>query len=178
MVYAAEFFGQRLTQVELSNGTTSGYTIIDSSEGPMYSVRVADGGTTLYADNYLHTGSGSIWKYSKGNDGKFVKSLVGSGFVNRQHQQGSGAPGWLFPHAPAPVLCPLNISLAICGDGAETFTVLKHTSSSSSWSLAYSEDYKSTVGSASLGDWDGDGYTDIVVTDYDKGLLHVYSYKK
>ncbi len=189
-VFAAEFFGQRLSSFELRSGAVVSSAIIDASEGAMYSVRALQGAPSasvcLFASNYHYSGTGGVFHYSGQFGASLNRTTVASNFHNRQYAPGSGAPGWVFPHWPLSNSSSSSSSsssntsgglpsLFVCGDGAETFTLLS-PSAGGGWAQTFQEDYRSTVGSAAVGDFDGDGYTDVLVTDYNKGLVHAYTY--
>ncbi len=178
-VFASEFFGKRVSFFELRGGALATSGVIDSAEGEMYSIRAMAGSVadsvTLFATNYQYSGAGSVFSYSGQLGGSLNRSIVATGFHNRQFAPGSGAPGWLFPHWPMSGNSAGPVSLFVCGDGAETFTLLSPTGRGR-WAQTFQEDYSSTVGAAAVGDFDGDGYTDVVVTDYNKCLVHAYTY--
>jgi hypothetical protein len=178
-IFAAEFFGKRFSFFELRSGAIARSGVIDATEGEMYSVRALAGSTagsvSLFATNYRYSGAGSVFLYSGLLGATLNRTIVASGFHNRQFAPGSGAPGWLFPHWPTTGSNAGPASLFVCGDGSETLTLLS-PNGSGRWAQTFQEDYSSTVGSAALGDFDSDGYTDVVVTDYNKGLVHAYTY--
>lgn len=182
-IFAAEFFNKRLSSFHLKNGSVGNdEIIIDQSEGEMYSVRALPGATSdavrLFATNYQYSAAGSVFEYSGTIGSSLNRTVVATGFHNRQFAPGSGAPGWVFPHWPlsSGSSATSPASLFVCGDGAETFTLLSPARSTGQWVQSFQEDYKSTVGSAAVGDFDGDGFTDVVITDYNNGFVHAYTY--
>lgn len=179
-VAAAEFFAQRLTLWHLVNGTLAqgSPVVVDNSDGAMYGVRHVDAGQgkkTLFSNNYKYSGQGTIYAYTSFPTYS-SRMQVATGFHNRQYAPGSGAPGWLYPHHPLRNATSTDpISLFVCGDGAETFTLLSPIGPNT-WNATFVDDYHSTAGAAAVGDFDNDGYTDVFVTDYNAGKVHYYTY--
>jgi hypothetical protein len=67
------------------------------------------------------------------------------------------------------------MSIFVCGDGSENLTLLT-PQSNGTWAISFQKDYKSTIGAMTVGDYSGDGYTDALVTDYNNGFVHSFSY--
>lgn len=189
VIFAAEFFGRRLSSFILANGSVTSSNVIDDAEGEMYSVTpghvFGNGTVTLLADNYEYNGNGTIFLYTA-NDATasasaWTKTIVSSAFHNRQYAPGSGAPGWIYPHYPrasqnAAAVSQEQQSFFVCGDGDEAFHLFSPSSTSGGWTETFRQDFKSTVGAAALGDFDQDGWLDVVVTDYNNNLIHAYTY--
>lgn len=133
---------------------------------------------TLLADSYHYSGNGSVLLYASNSlRGPWQRTLVASAFHNVQFAPGSGAPGWLYPHYPRAGSATGTQSFFVCGDGSEQFSLFEPTApDAAQWRQTYNENYRSTVGAAAVGDFDGDGWTDALVTDYNNGRVHAYTY--
>ncbi len=168
--------GKKVSMFVIRNGTVVSSSTIDDTIGAVYDVKfvkTASGSELLFVSNYEHTAPGSVFVYS-GVGFKSRKTIAS--FQNLQKAMGSGAPGWLFPHYPTVSSTATAPNVLVCGDGAENLTNLQYQQGLN-WTVAFQKGYKSTIGDAVVGDFDGNGYTDVIVSDYDAGFLHLFTYQ-
>ena len=177
-VFAAEFFAQQLSSFEITNGSVVSSKVIDDSIGEVYCVRAVDlygsGSIDLVVSNYKYTGSGSVFIYSGVNFDS--KSVLATGFQNKQFQPGSGAPGWLYPHYPKSGVFSGAMNIFVCGDGSEDLSLYSYSATNETWIRTFYRQFDSTIGAMAVGSFDDSGYTSALVTDYDHGFIHGFRY--
>lgn len=81
----------------------------------------------------------------------------------------------IFPHFPLRNSTASFPNVLVCGDGAENLTNFEFAGALS-WKIGFQKFYGSTIGDAAFGDFNGDGFTDVIVSDYDSGYLRVFTY--
>jgi hypothetical protein len=202
LVYSAEFFGKKLTVLNLGKGgaVTASQTI-DDDIGEVYDVKAttlysngADAGSLpaqLVVTNYSYESQGALMIYeipeSHPVGGQYERTTVFGQFKNRQYMPGSGAPGFVAPHTPRTDSAKTPKNIFVCGDGAEElflFTPANGTTPAATrlsggpdYTLAQAIKYGATVGGITVGDADGDGWNEVFVCVYDTGLIDVFTYR-
>ena len=190
LVFSAEFFSSKLavTSFLLTKGKAPQVqctAVIDNikAEDVQFIDLNNDGAVELVANSHEGGAGGSIVSYVMPPAGtssdKYCsyswaagKTIVGAGFKVEKMGLNQAAPGFFYPVAAGG-----KTYLVVAGDGSEAVHLVAPTETSNVYSTSKVIPIGGTVGTVAVADIDEDGVFDLVVPDYDHGVLSFYAMK-
>lgn len=196
-VFAAEFFGEKLSLTTLKPGGGSifvSYEILDATIGPTEDLHLADvdgdGMLELVISSHEGGTGGSVYAYelppnlnpnAEGSDNtsmdaSWSRILLATGFKVTKPGPNQASPGFIYPVISATYVRPLWF---VAGDGSQGVHLMWPVSDKTGnnmykYDVAKILDIGGTVGTLAINDLDGDGILEMVVPDYDNGRLFFY----
>lgn len=186
IVAAGEFFNARVTLTVIQFGKVVSYTVVDNTIGAIDDVGFHNldgtGVPNLLVTNHVSTEALSgVFAYtctdpSMPGSANWTRTILSQGFKTRAWFQGM-SPGFVYPLYPQPGSPNGFPTIAIAGDGTYELYLLLPTSTP----LVYTRETllvaNGTVAALAVADFNGDGWTDMLVPNYDKGMLYAYTFR-
>jgi hypothetical protein len=196
-VFAAEFFGEKLSLTTLKPGAGTifvSYEVLDATVGPTEDLHLADvdgdGVAELVISSHEGDSGGSVYAYelppnldpkAEGADktsmnASWERILLGTGFQVTKPGPNQASPGFIYPVMSDTDKRPVWF---IAGDGSQGVHVMfpvQDDSGSNMYKYDVSKilDVGGTVGTLAINDLDGDGVLEMAVPDYDNSLILFY----
>ena len=188
VVFAAQFFDQKLAlyRVSTKDGTLVGTrTIDDTTILDAYSVALVDlngdGKKELLVNNHEKDDkTNGVYAYTVPSDlmtGEFKKYTLASDFKNaRSLTVPNMAPGFPYAVWPQGYKKGERAHILVAGDGGHDAHVLVPSGDSSEFDYENDIVVKAggTVGALATADFDGDGWLEMYMPNYDKGYIEVF----
>lgn len=181
IVFASEFFNKRLTIYQVVNGKVGLSRIIDSTIDQAYSVRYLDinddGNFELLVNNHeTNNTKAGIFLYNVPQDlfhGEFTRKQIASGFTNAfSYLIPNMCPGFPYAVYPGPGHAK---HILVAGDGDYSAHLMR-PDGKDAFQREVIKNLGGTVGAITTYDFDGDGYLEFFVPNYDKNYIEVYQF--
>lgn len=181
IIFASEFFNHKLTVYEVSTktGTLIRSRLIDDTLDQVYSVKYVNlsGKYQLLVNNHESTSSmAGVFLYDVPSDifnGAYPKKTIANGFRNAFSllipNMCPGFPYAIKPHTSLPY------HILIAGDGDYSAHLLR-PDGQGGFKRELVNYLGGTVGSIATYDFDGDGYLEFFVPNYDNSYIEVYQF--
>ncbi|KAL4476796.1 hypothetical protein ABPG72_010633 [Tetrahymena utriculariae] len=191
-VVAAQYFSKELaiytcqkSNWSLCNPTTIQKTLIDNTVGSLFNLELTDlngdGKKELLVTNNSASGNGQVFIYEvpdNYNTGKFIKYPIGSTYKpSLALLPGRGAPGTASSFSLSGTKYKYII---VSGDDAGVVRLLIPQDGSFNYKeviVCESKD-NNTIGEVAHGDFNKDGFVDLMIPFYAEGKVEIWSFKK
>ena len=190
-IVAPCFFAQKLSIYynfgNFSNPNDWKERLIDNKVGGLFDVEVVDlnkdGRVDILATNHQgKINESAVMAYEVPNDfvnGAYTRHIIAMGFDTTQPGDNQASPGGAVTFYPVTSNVNEKPYILVSGDGTQRAHLIKPLSQSpSNWdydmnTLIY---VANTVGGVSVGDVDGDGYTEMFIPSFESGDVHVFTF--
>jgi hypothetical protein len=181
-IASGEFFNARVTLTVVNFGTVVKYDVIDDTIGAIDDVGFHNldgtGVPNLLVTNHVSVESLSgvfayTWNQASSN---WTRTILSQGFKTRAWFQGM-SPGFVYPLYPQPANPSGFPTIAIAGDGTYELYLLLPTSKPLVYTRQTLLVANGTVAALEVGDFNGDGWTDMLVPNYDLSQMYAFTFK-
>ena len=185
-IASGEFFNARVSLTVVQLGKVVRYAIVDDTIGAIDMVAFhqldGTGRPNLLVTNHVDIEALSgVFAYTSADvsnpgAGNWTRTTLTQGFHTRAWFQGM-SPGFAYPFYPNAANPSGFPTIAIAGDGAYELYLLLPTTKALQYTRVTLLAANGTVAALSVGDFNNDGWTDMLVPNYDLSTMYAYTFK-